>query len=563
MTTILICLVVAGCRFFGSPPADLALMNGVVYTCDTNHPCAEAVAIRDGLIIFCGSAAEAKSFIDKQTEIIDLKGKLVLPGFIDSHTHAISAFKQFYEINLNQCQSAAEIQHILHEYIKGNAERKYIRGRGWSNTMFPRHGPDKKILDAIIVDIPVKFQSEDGHSVWVNSKTLQLAGITSQTADPAGGIIERYPGSAEPSGALRENAAALVSSLFPPYTTEELMQGLTAYQKMANAFGITTAHDAELEAGSNEMLAFRNMEQQQCLTIRFRASMYVDPAGGLQQVDRLIAERSQNKGGLFQTNAAKIFIDGVVEGSTAYLKQPYQHLPESCGEFLWSRDSLFKICAELQKKDFQLHFHSIGDAATAVTLDALSAAGTGQSGFRDMITHLQLVDPADIIRFRELNVSAIPQPYWFMKDDYYYNIQVPYLGLGRADAEYPMAAFFKAGVNVASSSDYPVTVPCNPLIAIQTGITRSRPDTDDPNEVLWPQERVTLEQMLTSFTINGAYANFLEEVTGSITPGKSADLIVLDKNLFQIPVAEISKANVLLTLFKGKKVFEKPDSGIE
>jgi hypothetical protein len=218
------------------------------------------------------------------------------------------------------------------------------------------------------------------------------------------------------------------------------------------------------------------------------------------------------------------------------------------------------MCAELDKNKFQIHVHAIGDAATAMILDAFAYAArmNGRRDARNLVTHLQLVVPKDILRFKELGVVAVPQPYWFMKDDYYYTIQVPYLGQKRADAEYPMASFFRTGVTVASGSDYAVTIPCNPLVAIQTGITRSVPGVSDPKEVLWPEERVTLDQMIASFTINGAQANFLEGVTGSIEVGKMADLVVLDKNLFQIPAGEISSAKVVLTLFEGKEVFSRP-----
>jgi len=247
----------------------------------------------------------------------------------------------------------------------------------------------------------------------------------------------------------------------------------------------------------------------------------------------------------------------VVEGSTAYLKEPYKHLPNFRGEPRWDADKLNEMCAALDKNKFQIHVHSIGDAATAMTLDAFAFAAkkNGKRDSRNLITHIQLVDPQDILRFKELGVVAVPQPYWFMKDDYYYNLQVPYLGQKRADEEYPMESFFKAGVVVASSSDYAVTIPCDPLHAIQIGITRSVLGVSDPKEILWPEERATLDQMIASFTINGAYANFLENTTGSIEVGKAADLIVLDKNLFFMSADKISGAKVILTFFAGKKIF--------
>jgi predicted amidohydrolase YtcJ len=335
------------------------------------------------------------------------------------------------------------------------------------------------------------------------------------------------------------------------------MTGLEKYQDMVLAFGITTVHDAYLDAGSNETEAYRKLESNKILRIRFRASLYINPEKGVDQIQYLIYERNKNKGPLFQTNSAKIFIDGVVEGSTAYLKEPYKHQPNNFGELLWNIDSLNKMCSALDKEKFQIHVHSIGDAATSVTLFAFTFAEfqNGKRDSRNSITHLQLVDKLDIKKFKELGVVAVPQPFWFSKDDYYYNIQVPYLGQKRADEEYPMKSFFDEGVVVASSSDYPVTIPCNPLEAIQYGITRSEFNTTNSSEILWPEERVTLEQMIRSFTINGAYANFLENETGSIEVGKKADLVVLDKNLFEIPVNEINQAKVIMTIFEGEEVF--------
>ena len=557
VTIIILFYFIVGCSTNQNEKADTVFTNGFVYTVDSINSKAEAVAIKDKSIIFIGDNDSVQKYIGEKTKVINLNGKMVLPGFVDAHCHSISSYRYFNELNLYGLKSKENIQNAIKKYLSEHPDAKYIKGRGWSDTDFPGIGPDKKIIDEIVKDIPVSFSSDGGHSKWVNSKTLELAGINNSTKNPKGGIIERYPGTNEPNGTLRENASDLVADIFPAYTVENLMDGLEAYQRMVSAFGITTVHDAYLDAGSNETDAFRNLEKNNKLKMRFRASLYIDPEKSVEQIKSLIEERKKNSGELFQTNSAKIFIDGVVEGSTAYLKEPYKHQPKNYGEIFWKIDSLNKICSALDKEHFQIHVHAIGDAATSVTLYAFASAEfqNGKRDSRNSITHLQLVDESDIKKFKELGVIAVPQPYWFSKDDYYYNIQVPYLGQKRADEEYPMKSFFDEGVIAASSSDYPVTIPCNPLEAIQFGITRSEFNTTDSSEVLWPEERVTLEQMIRSFTINGAYANFLEKETGSIEVGKKADLIVLDKNLFEIPVTDIHKAKVLMTLFEGKEVF--------
>ena len=539
------------------PPAELVLTNGIIYTVDPARSVAQAIAIKSGRIEYVGSDSGVAQYIGTETRVIDLSRRLVLPGFIDSHCHPPSAYKSYFELSLNGLRSITAYEAAIREFAAHHPDAPFVRGRGWSNTLFPKTGPSRKLLDRIIPSVPVSLSSEDGHSKWVNSKTLALAGITRSMPDPEGGVIERDPSTGEPTGTLREAAADLVAEIFPDYTVEDLMKGLEAYQSMALAFGITTTHDASVDVPGNEVPAYRALEAEGHLRMRFRASIYVDPTQGLARIQSLIDERKRNAGPLFQTNSAKIFLDGVVEGSTAFLKENYKHLPRSRGKLLCSQEELNTTCAALQKEGFQIHVHAIGDAATAAALDAFAYAEekSGKRDARHSITHLQLVDPGDIVRFKLLGVVALPQPFWFMKDEYYYNLQVPYLGQKRADEEYPMESFFRAGVVVASASDYPVTIPCNPLVGIQTGVRRSKPETQDPHEVLWPEERASLEQMIASFTINGAYANFLEKETGSLEKGKSADLIVLDRDLFSVPDTEIQGARVLLTLFAGTEAF--------
>jgi hypothetical protein len=545
----------AACAPKNGPVADFVLKNGVIYTMSGAGVRAEALAVKNGRFLFVGTNKAVKRFMGKETRFMDLGGKLVLPGFIDSHCHPSAAIEQFGGVPLFGMSSVADYQKAIVDFINTHPGATVIRGAGWSNTLFGPAGPDKVILDEVVRDLPAALSSEDGHSTWVNSRALDLAGVTKATQNPPGGVIERDPKTGEPNGTLRESAADLVSKVIPDYTVEELTRGLEEYQTMALAFGITTAHDASLSVGGNDLKAYKALETAAKLRMRFRASLNTDPEKGPEQVREQAAERDRNTGPLFQTRAAKIYIDGVIEGGTAYLKEPYAHKPGFRGEPLWAPEALNSICAGLDKAGFQLHFHAIGDAAVAEALDGIAYAARVNGGrdSRAMLTHLQLVSPEDVLRFKALGAVAATQPFWFMKDDYYSNIQVPYLGLKRADEEYPMENFFKAGVTVTSSSDYPVTIACDPLQAIQTGMTRSRPGLTDPGAVLWPGERASLEQMIASFTVNGAYANFLENTTGTIEPGKSADLVVLDKNLFELPADKIGTAKVILTLFEGRE----------
>ncbi len=535
--------------------ANLVLKNGSVYTVDAHRSWAQAIAINDGKIVYVGSDIGVEATIGADTVVIDLGGKMVLPGFVDAHAHPSYAMDFIGNINLYFCDSLEKYQREIAEYAHSHADAEVLRGSGWRNEIFPDRGPTKDILDTISPDRLFSLQSSDGHSVWVNSATLERAGITKDTPDPEGGLIERDPESGEPNGTLRETAMFLIDKVIPDYSMAERKTTLLAYQEMAARAGITLSHDAMLEAQS--IAAFKELEAEDKLKMRFRGAIWMKPDQETgPQIKRVLRERSRNRHPYFQTHAAKIFVDGVIEGGTAYLFEPYTHKPDFRGEPLWPPDVLNELLATLDEKNVQIHVHVIGDAAARITLDALEYAQriNGERDSRHSITHLQLVAPEDIQRFKQLAVIGLPQPFWFSVRDYYWELALPYLGKERADSQYPMRSFIDAGVIMASSSDFPVTIPFDPVIAIQLGMTRSELGLV-PEEILWPEERVTLEDMIASFTINGAYANFLEKEIGSLEVGKQADIVVLDQNLFDIPIAEIANTKVLLTLVDGEMTF--------
>jgi predicted amidohydrolase YtcJ len=535
--------------------ANLILKNASVYTVDKERTWAQAIAIADDKIIFVGADADVETHIGPDTVVIDLGGKMVLPGFIDAHAHPSHAMDFVGNISLYSLSSLDAYKTEISDFVEKHSDREFFRGSGWADTLFPNLGPSKEILDALVPDRPVALVSYDGHSLWVNSVTLERAGITKVTPDPEGGRIERDPDTGEPSGVLRETAFKLIEKVIPDYSIEERKNALLAYQDMATRVGITMTHDAMLDAGS--ITAFNALAEENKLKMRFRGSITLDPDQEIKpQIETILKERSKNTHPYFQTNAAKIFVDGVLEGGTAYLLEPYAHKPEFRGEPIWDPEILNDTSVALDKEELQIHVHVIGDAAARITLDALEHAQVvnGKCDSRHLVTHLQLVEPEDIFRFKQLDVVGLPQPFWFKIDEYYRELALPYLGKERADVQYPMQSFIDAGVIMASASDFPVTIPFDPFIAIQIGMTRSVIDKAS-DEILWPEERASLEDMIQSFTYNGAYANFLENETGSIEVGKQADIIVLDQNLFEIPTNEIAKTKVLMTLVDGKEVF--------
>jgi predicted amidohydrolase YtcJ len=540
-----------------SMDADLILTNGVVYTVDAGRSRHEALAVRDGRIAAVGSAAEVAALRGPRTTVVDLAGRLLLPGFIDAHMHPKYATGELFEVFLGGCRSMAECLAEVGRFAAAHPAYAAVRGWGWTPTTVPEREMTAAALDGVEPDRPVVLADDSVHTHWVNSVMLRLAGITIDTPDPEGGVIERLPDGA-PSGLLREAWLSLERAL-PAYDAEELAAAVRHFQRHTAArYGLTTVHEAGVLPGEPVLDAYEALQRRGELGVRLCLSLILDPGLPLDaQIEAAVEERARHTGPLVRTAAVKLFVDGVIESHTAYLSAQYADRPGDRGPLVWAPERLIEASVAAARAGFQLHYHAIGDAAVSLSLDAIAAARrAGGAGGRDIVTHLQLVDPRDYARFAALGVTAAVQPSWFAKDATYdAEIYVPYLGRERAAHQYPMKSLWEHGVMVAAASDYPVSPPPDPLLGIHCGVLRRDPRHPETSSELWPQEAVTVAQMIASYTINGAHANFLEGETGSLEPGKVADLVVLGDDILGLPAARIHQARVELTVFGGEPVF--------
>jgi len=556
--TLLLAAVLAASCGGGRPAerADLVLTGGAIYTMDPALPRATAVAVAKGKVLYVGDDSGARRLLGGSTVLVDLGGKMVLPAFQDSHIHLVTGGIELGQCDLNGLRTKEEIFEKIKAYAAANPGAPWVTGGGWDLPVFPQADPRKEDLDALVPDRPAALSSADGHSAWVNSRALALAGVTKDTADPAGGRIERDPKTGEPTGTLRESAAGLVEKLVPELGPEDYVQGLKAGLGLANRFGIASIIEAS--AGEKILDAYAALDRSGELSVRVLASLHVDTDKGTAEVDRLVKLRDAYRGARLRSTAAKIFVDGVMEPHTAALLEPYLDRPGDRGTPLLEPEAFNALATALDAAGFQIHVHAIGDRAIRMSLDAFEAAGRA-NGFRDLrhhIAHLELIDPADIARFKGLGVAANFQALWAYADPYITDLTLPILGPGRSRWLYPIGSVARTGAVIAGGSDWSVSS-MNPLEAIQVAMTRRGPD-DPPGEAWIPEEKVDLETMLRAYTVNGAWLSHDEKSRGSLEPGKAADIIVLARDLYKIPSSEIGRVKVLLTLLDGRPVFRDP-----
>jgi hypothetical protein len=533
--------------------ADLALTGGRIYTVDSARSWAEAVAIKDGRIVFVGTNDDAKDFIGHDTQVVELNGRMVVPGFQDAHVHPISAGVEANACNLNGLENVDAYIAAVKKYADEHPDEPWITGGGWSMAAFgPGALARRELIDAVVPDRPVLLYSQDGHTTWANSKALEIAGITNETPDPPDGRIDRDPKTGAAVGSLQEGASSLVAAKIPPVSDTQRAEGLRYAVKYLNALGITSVQDASVN--EEDLGTYRKLDDGGELSLHVVGSIWWERDKGLEQIEDIKRLRAEFTKGHVDAGTVKIMQDGVMENYTAAMLEPYLVPDKTKGIPMVEPEKLKEAVTKLDAEGFQVHFHAIGDAAVRQSLDAVEAARTanGDLGHRHHISHLELIDQADIPRFKALGVIANFQPLWAMNDAYITELTIPFIGPERAKSLYPIGSVAKSGGMLAFGSDWSVSSP-NPFEQMETAVTRLEA-LGGTTEPLLPGEAISLAEALDAFTIHAAFVNRLEKETGSLETGKRADLAVLDRNLFDTAPADLSDTKVLVTLFEGKAV---------
>ena len=553
VTSILV--LISACNLTLEQGIDTAFINGGIYNSDESHSWSEAIGINDGVIVIMGTNDEIKELIGTKTNVIDLQGKMLMPSFHDGHAHVEYGGREKIGCRINGRTSSMSTRQQLNEcaYTLNLKEDEWLTGGGWELFDFPDGAPTSKMLDEIFGSRPVLLSDAFGHNLWVSSKALELAGINSDTPDPPNGTIVRDLNTGKPSGTLRDSAMNIMLKVLPELTAKQQYKSLLAGIEEANKFGIT----AFIEPGVDQSLArlYKNLEDNEDLNARVMLAL--SPINALPgsvgpELFDLLAGREQYRGQYLNPDSVKIYIDGVIETQTSNMLEPYNdgsNFPP-----FYSQIELDELFQRLDKMKVQIHTHAIGDGAIRNALDAFEYAflKNGTNDNRHLIVHLQLIDEVDQSRFGELNVAANFQCLWCYPDPYI-GFAEDAVGKDRVEKFYPVRSLQKAGALLVGGSDWNVTS-LNPLEAIETAVRRQ-----DPYVITGPtlgkNEEVDLYTALDMYTRNAAYVMRLENKTGTIEVGKSADIIVLDRNLFEIPITEISEAKVLLTLMDGREVY--------
>jgi predicted amidohydrolase YtcJ len=538
-------------------PADVVITGAAVYTADAARSWTDAVAVRGDRIVALGSAT-VRDLVGPGTRVVEAGGGMVLPGFQDAHVHAPFAGRNRLHVFLNDLVGREAYLERIAEYAGDNPDQPWIIGGGWAMEYFPGGTPVKEDLDAIVPDRPVFLMNRDVHGAWVNSKALEIAGITRDTPDPVDGLIERDARTGEPAGTLHEGAAYSFNDQHVPLPTrEEWEDAILNAQQHLHSLGITGWQDAWVTPAT--LAAYRSLAASGRLTARVVGALWWDRHRGLDQVPEFLAQRESAPDGRFRATTVKIMTDGVMENYTGALLEPYcdgcgGHT-DNVGLTYVDRELLLAAVTELDRHGFQVHMHAIGDRAVRNALDAVEAArgANGPGDNRHHIAHLQLVQPEDVPRFRALGVTANCQAYWAQMEPQMEELTLPFLGRERADLQYPFGDLLRSGATLAMGSDWSVTT-ANPLEQIEVAVSRVDPENRRGAPFL-PEQALPLAVALGAFTAGSAHVNH-DDDAGVLAVGRRADLAVLDRNLFAPDAGPVGDATVTHTVAAGTVVHE-------
>lgn len=543
--------------------------NGSVFTADAAGSIADAVAIEDGVVVAVGGEQEVAPYLAAAEEVVDLDGRMLLPGFVDSHVHPVAGGTERNRCDLSGTEDLADYQRIVGEYAAAHPDVEWIRGGGWSMSAFPRGLADKSLLDAVVGDRPAVLPNRDHHSSWASSEALRRAGITRDTPDPVDGRIER-DADGEPTGMLHEGAMDLVDRVLPADTQHDHDEGLRTAIGYLNSVGVTGWQDAMVFTDTSQpniLAAYLRAQAEGWLHARVSGALWWERATTADGVDaevaRLVELRDQTNaagGDRFGIHSVKVMQDGVAETYTASMLEPYLdgcgcHTDNSGIAFL-EPDLLRQVVVALDAAGFQVHAHALGDRAVRDVLDAIAAAraANGTADRRHHLAHLQFVDAADIPRFRELGAAANLQALWAAHEAQVDELTVPYVGQERADLMYPFGDLFRAGAPLAMGSDWPVST-ADPIQAIHVAVNRISPEAPAGTPPLGTRQELALTTALRAYTAGSSYLNRREGLTGTIRVGAAADLVVLDQDPFALPASEIGSVSVDRTYVSGVPVF--------
>jgi predicted amidohydrolase YtcJ len=527
--------------------ADMVLLNGRIFTVDAALPWATAVAIRDGKFVRVGKDEEIRELIGKDTEVIDLGGKLALPGFNDAHLHFTNGGLYLLGIDLRPARDEKDLARIIKEYIYKIPKGEWISGGNWDHENWPsKKHPNKELIDAVTPDHPVLVSRLDGHMALANSLALKLAGITRDTSNPQGGEIVKDKKTGEPSGILRDNAIGLVAAVIPPITRAKREQAIRTAMRHAQELGLTSVQD---NSSAEDLEIYQELLRQGELGVRINVWRGADSWAGFQCLGITAAFGDP----FLRLGTVKLFVDGSMGAGTALFFEPYADDPDTAGLPIHTQEQLDALVKKIDAAGLQIATHAIGDKANAWILDALAKAraANGERDSRHRIEHSQVVRAVDVARFRELGVIASIQPSHCIDDLRWAEKRIG----ARVHDAYRFASFLAGEVRLAFGTDWDIE-PIDPRLGLYAAVSRELPG-GGPAGGWHPEEKLSLAQAIETYTLGSAYAEFQEKVKGSVTTGKFADLVVMERDLFKIPNKEILTAPIAMTILNGKIVFKK------